>query len=244
MSGEPPSYAHFAPASVASATSSPAAARSPRLATAGIEARAPTTARVPTLVLDLDETLVHASVTPTPLDDLAVSFFVSNATHTMYVRRRPFLDKFIDALRAGPWEVVIFTASVRAYADKLLDALDPTGDLFTQRMYRDHCTPLDGCYTKDLRLLGRPMDQILIVENSPLSYAFQPGNAVLVPTWVSDDTDTELLSLIPLLDELAAAEDVRPVLQRRCAMKDLIRRWDAASHAAAAGLDDEDENAI
>ena len=37
----------------------------------------------PTLVLDLDETLVHASVAPTPKDDFSFSFMFGGATHTM-----------------------------------------------------------------------------------------------------------------------------------------------------------------
>ena len=113
--------------------------------------------RRPTIVLDLDETLVHASVAPTPKDDFSFSFLFGGASHTMYVRRRPFLDKLLQALRGGPWEVVVFTASVRAYADRLLDVLDPDGAIFDSRLYREHCTPLEGCYTKDLRALGRPL---------------------------------------------------------------------------------------
>ena len=100
---------------------------------------------------------------------------------------------------------------MRAYADKLLDTLDPSGDLFTNRMYREHCTPLEGCYTKDLRLLGRDLAHTVLVENTPLSFCLQPGNAILVPTWLSDETDSELLNLITLLDELSSAPDVRPL---------------------------------
>lgn len=91
----------------------------------------------PTLVLDLDETLVHASVAPTPKDDFSFSFLFGGATHTMYVRRRPFLDRLLQALKDGPWEVVVFTASVRAYADQLLDVLDPDGAIFHTRLYRE-----------------------------------------------------------------------------------------------------------
>ena len=125
-------------------------------------------------------------------------FMFGGATHTMYVRCRPFLNNFLSALRQvhpsrlswpwatifcrssclacpaqGPWEVIIFTASVRAYADRLLDTLDPQGTLLNIRMYREHCTPLDGCYTKDLRLLGRQLSRTVIVENTPLSFCFQ-----------------------------------------------------------------------
>ena len=54
----------------------------------------------------------HALLTPTHM-----------AAPRRYVRKRPFLERLLDMLRNGPWEVVIFTASVRAYADKLLDVL-------------------------------------------------------------------------------------------------------------------------
>ena len=66
-------------------------------------------------------------------------------------------------------------------AAKLLDALDPERSVFGCRLYREHCTPLEGCYTKDLRALGRPLSSTILVENTPLSCCYQPGNAVLVP---------------------------------------------------------------
>ena len=219
----PPTSAAAAPAP---APSTPPA--SPRLA--------PTDSCLPppTIVLDLDETLVHASVAPTPKDDFSFSFLFGGNTHTMYVRRRPFLDRLLDALKDGPWEVVVFTASVRAYADKLLDVLDPSGKVFSSRLYREHCTPLEGCYTKDLRVLGRSLTSTILVENTPLSFCYQPANAILVPTWTTDDADTELLGLISLLEEAAAAEDVRTVLQRRCQMDELINVWQTCAMAEAA----------
>lgn len=47
----------------------------------------------------------------------------------LYVRKRPHLDHFLDEV-SELFEVVVFTASHRAYADKLLDILDPDGRLF------------------------------------------------------------------------------------------------------------------
>ncbi len=51
--------------------------------------------------------------------------------------------------------MVVFTASHKAYADVVLDYLDPTRQLIQYRMYRDHCirTP-DGIYVKDLRIIA------------------------------------------------------------------------------------------
>ena len=156
----------------------------------------------------------------------------------MYVRRRPFLDKLLAFLRenSGAFEVTIFTASVKAYADKLLDVLDPYAEVFTHRLYREHCTPLEACYTKDLRTLGRDMGSTVLVENTPLSYAFQPENSILVPTWTSDDADTELLLLVGLLSEMAGVADVRPLLRRRCEMESLVVLWHDFALREAAGF--------
>ena len=68
-----------------------------------------------TLVLDLDETLVHASALPMPRYDFSFSFHFGGVPHTMYVRKRPFLEAFFNhlLLYRDSWEVVIFTASVR-----------------------------------------------------------------------------------------------------------------------------------
>ena len=95
----------------------------------------------PCLVLDLDETLVHASAVPVPGCDFSFTFSFAGGVHTMYVRRRPFLDFFFNHLLvSGAWEVVIFTASVQAYADAMLDLLDPKGERFARRLHR-HVTP-------------------------------------------------------------------------------------------------------
>ena len=65
---------------------------------------------------------------------------------------------------------------------------------------------------QDLSQLGRPMTDIIIVDNSPASYIFHPNNAVPVSSWFNDPHDTELTDLCPFLADLRAVDDVRPVL--------------------------------
>lgn len=66
---------------------------------------------------------------------------------------------------------------------------------------------------KDLSQLGRPVPQVIILDNSPASYIFHSTNAVPVSSWFSDPHDTELLDMCPFLEDLIGVDDVRAVLE-------------------------------
>ena len=65
---------------------------------------------------------------------------------------------------------------------------------------------------QDLSQLGRPITDMIILDNSPASYIFHPNNAVPVSSWFNDPHDTELTDLVPFLADLASTDDVRGVL--------------------------------
>uniref|UniRef100_A0A674N8W2 Mitochondrial import inner membrane translocase subunit TIM50 n=1 Tax=Takifugu rubripes TaxID=31033 RepID=A0A674N8W2_TAKRU len=98
------------------------------------------------------------------------------------------------------------------YADPVADLLDQWG-VFRTRLFRESCVFHRGNYVKDLSRLGRELERVIIVDNSPASYIFHPENAVPVQSWFDDMTDTELLDLIPLLEGLSKEEDVYSQLQ-------------------------------
>ena len=60
--------------------------------------------------------------------------------------------------------------------------------------------------------VGRPLNQVMIIDNSPNSYQFQPENGIPILSWYDDPKDTELLKLIPALKLLSQVDDVRPVI--------------------------------
>ena len=68
-----------------------------------------------TLVLDLDETLVHSSFKPIPNPDYIIPVEIEGKIVDVYVLKRPWLDHFMAAI-AGRFEIVIFTASLSKYA--------------------------------------------------------------------------------------------------------------------------------
>lgn len=65
---------------------------------------------------------------------------------------------------------------------------------------------------KDLSQLGRPMADVVILDNPPASYLFQPTNAVPISSWFNDPHDTELSDVSPFLSDLAMVDDVRSIL--------------------------------
>ena len=72
------------------------------------------------------------------------------------------------------YQVAVFTASHKFYADVVLDYLDPTGELIHYRMYRDSCFQTeDGVYIKDLRIIkNRELRDMVIVDNAVYSFGF------------------------------------------------------------------------
>ena len=168
-----------------------------------------------TLVLDLDETLVHSSFFPVYNYDFIIKFKAgNNISYTSYVLKRPDLEAFLDFIR-DRFEVVIFTASVKEYADAVIDTITPWIPQ-SHRFYRQHCTISNGMYIKDLSLFNRPLDSMIIVDNSEFSFTYHKSNAILVSTWIGDIKDHELNNLVtPLLTQLLDAKDVRNVLMKQ-----------------------------
>jgi hypothetical protein len=70
-----------------------------------------------TLVLDLDETLVHSRIHEPDHYNYAISLTFDDAPFTFYVSERPHVHTFLREV-AQLYEVVIFTASMQEYAGK------------------------------------------------------------------------------------------------------------------------------
>jgi RNA polymerase II subunit A small phosphatase-like protein len=172
--------------------------------------------KIKTLVLDLDETLVHSSFKPINDADFIIPIELDNMLHKVYVRKRPGVDNFLKAV-GEKFEVVVFTASLAKYADPLLDILD-RGNVCKVRLFREACVFHYGNYVKDLTHLGRILEHTIIIDNSPFSYMFQPDNAIPISSWFSDKSDRQLWDLIPILDSMVHVDDVCAVLARHRVM--------------------------
>jgi CTD nuclear envelope phosphatase 1 len=156
---------------------------------------APRNARPPqkTLVLDLDETLIHSLAKGGRMSSgHMVEVKLSMPTTTSlapggpqatlgpqhpilyYVHKRPHCDEFLR--KVSKWyKLVIFTASVQEYADPVIDWLEQERKYFQQRIYRQGCTFRNGAYIKDLSSVEPDLSKVMILDNSPMSYIFHEG---------------------------------------------------------------------
>jgi len=178
---------------------------------------APREGTVLTIVLDLDETLMHCQKKGVPEEQPDMCLHFTDSGTTGYVRFRPFAVEVLEVIAGwGSCEVVVFTASTQAYADAVLNVLDPTGTLVQHRLYRQHCVQAHGGYFKDLHALGRDMDRTILVDNSPVSLAMNPSNGIPIKSWLASNSDVQLRDLLGLLHDLTLSDEpVQPALEQR-----------------------------
>ncbi len=175
----------------------------------------PRSRRRPTLILDLDETLVH-TLDRLPVSgqfDCRIEIQSKSRLRSFFILKRPGLDLFLQSL-APHYSLVLFTASVRRYADAVLDLVDPS-KLIEKRFFRSSCLRQNGEFIKDLANVTRDLRRTIIVDNSPLAYSLHDENAVPIETWLDCAEDRELLDLIPFLIAIKNQEDIRTLLRRR-----------------------------
>jgi len=162
-----------------------------------------------TLVLDLDETLVHSSLQQTLDSDFQFSVNIPDAgPRTVYVKTRPFLSQFLE-YASSLFEIVVFTASPTMYANKVFDLIDPERRMIDHRMFRHHCHLHKGNYVKDLSALGRDLSKVVIIDNAVEAMGFQLHNGIFIESFLGSPADTSLLQMNTFLDMMDEARDVR-----------------------------------
>ncbi|KAL4451027.1 hypothetical protein ABPG74_021349 [Tetrahymena malaccensis] len=161
------------------------------------------------LVIDLDETLVHSSFTVIQNADFTLQITVQNMPFIVYVKKRPGCEFFLEEL-SKYYELIIYTASLSEYADPVMDRIDKN-NVCSLRLFRENCTLYNGVFVKDLSLMQRDLKDLIIIDNSETSFLFQPANAVHIKSFFDDMKDRELYRLIPMLIFLSNSFDVRHV---------------------------------
>jgi len=159
-----------------------------------------TTSGVPlTIVLDMDETLVHSTEEGTVPED--GDFMVLGYA----VRKRPYLEVFLNYLLGDPdYEVGIWTAGTHDYAHGILDNIVHDKSVFSFIMTRENCDqnrnkPLFRI--KDKYGYNIHAHDILIIDDKDGVTCHHHLNHLKIKEFEGDMDDTELYELMQFLEE-------------------------------------------
>lgn len=132
-----------------------------------------------TVVLDLDETLVYARAGP------------------LYVR--PGLEHLLSFLREH-CETIVWTAGANHYADAVVSEIDKHR-VVRHTIARDPKWVTDG--SKNVKLLNRDLDRLILIDNTPDAIRGNEFNSVLVEDYEGGELeDPTLYSLVELLQDI------------------------------------------
>jgi Dullard-like phosphatase family protein len=150
-----------------------------------------------TLVLDLDETLVH----------------YIEEENSAYVQVRPYADYFLKEL-SKYFEIVLFTAAEEDYTDIVLKELNKN-NYISHVLCRKYTELNNNSYIKDLSKLGRDLSKVCIVDNNKDNFCLQPENGLFISSYYGEQNDNELYLLCGDLMKIIEIQpdDIRPVIK-------------------------------
>jgi TFIIF-interacting CTD phosphatase-like protein len=89
------------------------------------------------LIFDMDETLVSEEIF-NPLTRRKGDFNFKLEGRLIEVKLRPYVIEALERL-SDSFEIVVYTAGIKSYADPILDRIDPMNTMIMKRLYRHDC---------------------------------------------------------------------------------------------------------
>jgi RNA polymerase II subunit A small phosphatase-like protein len=178
------------------------------------------------LILDLDETLIHASKT------LIHEEYDFKVFH-YYVYKRPFLDNFLE-ICAENFQLAIWSSASDDYVAEIVKNIIPSHIPLAFMWGRSRCTPIIspqideyGYYNLDvtshyeyakklfkIKRKGFDLKRVLIVDDTPAKVATNYGNAIYAKEFKGEKEDIELSILSKYLLYLKNEPNVRTIEKR------------------------------
>ncbi|KAF8822026.1 Dullard family phosphatase domain-containing protein [Cardiosporidium cionae] len=128
-----------------------------------------------TLVIDLDETLVLSTVMEECYDDPCIEIQINGKYCKFHVDRRPHVLYFLSQLYPL-YEIVIYTAGRREYAEAVIGYLD-IDQYIDKRLFREDCdwSTQKGYFIKNLKKVRDDVSKVILIDDSLGVGACFPG---------------------------------------------------------------------
>ena len=137
---------------------------------------------------------------------------------------RPYTKQMLEHVNKY-YEVAVFTASHKWYADVILDFIDPKNIYFQHRFYRESCIKTtDNVYVKDLRVLKNVnMKDMVLVDNAVYSFGMQLSNGIPITPFKENKSDNEFLFLKRFLYDIREFDDLRQPIDAAFCLTELSK---------------------
>ncbi|WP_196888480.1 HAD family hydrolase [Aureivirga sp. CE67] len=179
------------------------------------------------LILDIDETLVHANENPENED-----WHFELQKYKVY--KRPFLDEFLEAIQ-NHFEIAVWSSASDDYVEEIVKLIFPENYPLKFVWGRSRCTINRNLYGFDLldnyidysnhynyvkvlkkvkKYFGFALEEMLIVDDTPSKSKYNYGNAIYPKEFTGNTEDNELKYLSKYLITLKDVENVRTIEKR------------------------------
>ena len=164
-----------------------------------------------TLVLDLDETLIHYKT------ELMQNADKQNKNILIL---RPNLLLFLKEMKQI-YELVLFSYATYEYIEKILKIIESKEKFFNYILDRRHITYENGSYVKNLSLIGRDLKNVIIIDDKPQAFKMNPENGIFIKPFYGDCFNNKniLKNLMNILKEIRkdveTTQDIRISIQKQ-----------------------------
>jgi Dullard-like phosphatase family protein len=199
-------------------------------------------------VFDLDETLIHCEVKEYETCQRVFEVEISEGKIAKIgLNVRPYIHEALSEIMQH-YILIMYTASQKVYADAVLKIIDPDDKYFVKKLYRNNCIKAkmenENIFIKDLRVFsGVELKNIIIIDNSVLSFCFQMDNGIPILPFYDNTNDQELKVLVNYLKHLKNCESIQEENKKVMNLNAIYQNYISGDECISSA-DDESHNQI
>ena len=156
------------------------------------------------LILDLDETLIHLRQKKEVVNvknDININinnmsdynYNIDKEKNKYLLQFRVGLFSFLTLLKPF-YEIISFTSASKEYADVIINEIEKKRKFFDFKFYREHCVIYKDTFVKDVSRIGRDIQKIIIIDNNENNFVLNKENGIKISPYYGDDEDNGRLS--------------------------------------------------
>lgn len=138
--------------------------------------------------------------------------------------KRPYLDIFMRKM-SKRYNLILFTASDKGYADSILKIIDPFNEYFILKFYRHNCLVKNNIVLKNLEFIHKlNLDKTVFIDNSPIHFYKNYENVIPIVPFFGDMEDKELVKLEKFIKFLFKKKDFKGTMRDTFFINEFLKK--------------------